>query len=243
MCSSPDAALESVAEVVGVRSTELLIRIRSCSCEAVLDTASANGRPFEEALAWDVLGNWPDALPCPDETVWFHGTRLPRETQFENGLLPLRDTLPDLTGVVSRLAREVGVSEQDIDSGQVSGSHSTKLVLIDTSGPYGSLLRTTVVHPTGAHRDFLDAPEIVIDLARSIAGSRAEEVLEMYRSQTRSCVVWFLGRESRRDVIVRSLAYIHDAMGENDDPGFWNTCFNGGGLRVLRSDIVRIEWL
>jgi hypothetical protein len=125
----------------------------------------------------------------------------------------------------------------------MTGSHSVKLTLADKSGPYGSLLRETVVTPTGAHRDFLASPEIVYDLAHSIAGPRAAEVLDLYRARTNRCVVWFANREPRSDVIKHALAYVHHVVRGDDDPGFWNTSFNGGGVGVPASDIVKVEWI
>jgi hypothetical protein len=125
----------------------------------------------------------------------------------------------------------------------MSASHSIKLRLADHSGPYGSLLREVVVRPTGAHRDFLDTPEIVYDLAQFVGGSAASRIREMYRSRTRRCIVWFIGREHRPDVLKHALMYVHHAVRGENDPGHWNTCFNGGGKGIPREDILKVEWL
>jgi hypothetical protein len=86
-------------------------------------------RPFEDVLAREILGGWPEELVAPDEVVWFHGTRLPAPTDFSDGLLPFKTCLPHLNDVVEQLARETGVPDQLLHKGEVSGSLEMKLTL------------------------------------------------------------------------------------------------------------------
>jgi hypothetical protein len=242
-CSSRKAAFQSVAHIAGVTEADLWQTLVSCSDDHLLAEARFTGRTVEDVLARHVLGQSVEEFSPPREIVWFHGTRLSRETNFSMGLLPLKKCLPHLEYVVEQLAREVGVTIDEIQKGERSASHVTKLALIEKIGPYGSLFREVGVHPTGAHGDFLDSPEIVCDLARSIGGARAEEILDLYRLRAARCVVWFIGREPRSNALTSAIKYVHAIAQNDDEPGHSNTCFDGHGQAVPSADIVKVEWL
>jgi hypothetical protein len=242
-CSAPNPAIASLATLLGVGERELVRRLDSVDEASLLHESRRTRRPPEDALTRCIAGSWPEDIAPPAEVVWFHGTRLSRSTDFREGLLPFNATLPRLTSAVEELALEVGVARVRLHMGEMSGSHSMKVALGARSGPYGSLLRETVVRPTGAHRDFLDTPEIVFDLAHSVGGTSAPAILDLYRQRTCRCVVWFVARDPRRDVTKFALMYAWSCAQSSDDPGYWNTCFNGGGIAVPSSDIVKIEWL
>ena len=86
-------------------------------------------------------------------------------------------------------------------------------------------------------------PEIVYDLAHSVGGEHADEILALYRSRTYRCIVRFVSCEPRADVIKRALAYVHHAIHGDDEPAFWNTCFDGEGKAVPVEQILSLEWL
>ena len=192
-----------------------------------------------------VVGAWPEEFPPPEEIVWFHGTRLPQSTDFNQGLLPFKATLPRLTETIENLAIEAGVPRDFLHQGDMSGSHSMKLMLADRSGPYRFLLlRDVVVRPSGAHRDYLDTPEIVLTyLAHSVGGESTAQILDLLRNRTSRCVVWFVGRERREDVLKHALMYVYRVIHSDGDPNHWNTCFNGDGKTVPFRDILKVEWL
>lgn len=229
--------------VLGLSEPALADSLRACSEHSLLAESDRARRAPEDALMRQIVGAWPEDFPPPQEIVWFHGTRLPRSTDFREGLLPFTASLPGLIETVERLAIEVGVPHELLHKGEMSGSHSMKLALADESGPYGSLLRDVVLRPTGAHRDFLDTPEIVYDLAHSVGSTGAAQIIELYRRRTSRCVVWFIGRDRRQDVLKHALMYTYRVIHADGDPNHWNTCFNGRGKTVSFDDILNVEWL
>ena len=95
----------------------------------------------------------------PTETLWFHGTRVPRDTDFSEGLLPLADRLPVLEAEIEGLALELGLPSERLRQGEVNPSYGAKLGLVGKTGPNGCLLRESVLRPVGAQRNYLDSPE------------------------------------------------------------------------------------
>ena len=131
-CSSRKGTLESLASVTGQQVSALYADLAAYAPEAVLKKFGA-GRPYEDALVKKLFGQWPETMSPPDEVVWFHGTRLPRVTTFDEGLLPFKVCLPSLTQTIEQLALEVGVPPAMLHKGETSGSHAIKLQLIDVS--------------------------------------------------------------------------------------------------------------
>lgn len=242
-CSTVELTLVSLARLGRRDADALRAQLAALSEEALNDDARRDQRPHEEVLAKLIFGVSAEDISQPDETIWFHGTRVARDTDFSDGLLPLDEVLPSLRAQIQTLAYEVGVPRDGRPHGEMSGSHSAKLDLLGRSGPNGSLLRDAVVAPSGAQRDYLFCPEIVEDLAEHMGGPHASDVLDLYRRRTHPCIVWFVSRDKRPDAISRALMYAWASVNEDEDPGFWNTCFEGWGRKVPFADIVRVEWL
>jgi hypothetical protein len=241
-CSSVEVAKASVAVVVQMSVSDLTARLESFDSDSYLRDHPDEVFDYETVLAFHVVGRGRTAVSHPDEIVWFHATRVPRDTNFRSrGLLPLKACISDLHEHVTSIARELGI-ERNV--GETSGSYAAKLNRLNIQGPSASLLMDAAVNPGSTHRNFLESPEIVEDIAREIAGFEpANDILNRYRESTEACVVSFRSREARPDVVSRTLAYLHSSMRGGSDPVFWNTCFDGAGQAVPPADIVDVQWI
>jgi hypothetical protein len=240
-CSSVTSATETLAVVLGISTSELVGRLRAFDDEAYRRDHPEEFFWYENVLASEVLPRRADDIAPPDEVVWFHATRVPRESRFQSeGLLPLRDCIDGLRRDVTLIARDLGIAGSE---GTISGSFAAKRSRLEVQGPSASLLRDAAVNPGTTHRNFLESPEIVEDIAMEIGGPRFEEILARYKAKTTPCLVSFRSEDARPDVVVRALAYLHSTIRGGSDPVFWNTCFDGEGRRVPPADIVQVEWL
>lgn len=242
-CSDRDAAIDSVARLAGLGPSDLLRRLKHCSFEEMAARATDEGCAPEDVLPKLILGGRLVVPSRPVEVMWFHGTRVIRATEFKNGLLPMAACLPGLVQMVEQLAVEAGLAVSDLNKGQKSSSQIGKLSVAGQSGPYASLIREHVVHPQISDHNYLDGPEMVVDLAQSVAGPYAPRVLDLYRSKTAPCIVWFLGLSAIEDVLACAMRYIYAVVHDEPDPAEWNTCFDGGGQAVPASRILKREWL
>lgn len=234
-CSSFETALRSLANSLCIEEGDLRARL-------VRNKPDAGFKADLRRWSYEDLVLERCDLECvvPDSVVWFHGTRVPPETTFSDGLLPLASCIERLQAVVTEIADSLAIPE---GVGSASPSFCMKLQRLPLQGPNGSLLRDAVLRPKRPQRDFLRSPEIVDDLAEERGGERFGEIVAEYRRRTKSCIVTFQSREPRVDVVKQALAYCHGSLHGQDEPTHWNTCFNGGGRPVLASDILKVEWL
>jgi hypothetical protein len=237
-CSDSESTRHSLSEVLNVLPETLQCRILSFDFNKV-----SAGRPLDlgEALVQEVCGSDVSSAPTPDEIIWFHATRVQQEPQFAaDGLLPLKTCLGKIENGIRDMALARGFT---LKKCAPSFSYASKLGSLAKQGPCASLLREAAEKPGSEHCNFLDAPEIVVDICQHLFGNEADAVLEEYRNHTRPCVVSFVSRAVRGDVIGRALWYLHDCMLNKEERTFSNTCFDGHGIAVPSVDIVAVDWL
>jgi len=139
------------------------------------------------------------------------------------------------------------VSREIVKLGQSDG-HSAHLIAMKTSGPprggpHAFLVRAAITQRLAVNNDYLDAPEIVVDLARVMAGQNALALLDAFRGTTVPCIVKFGSRDLRNDVTAVTPLYCYLATKRKPPGIFCNTCFNGEDLRVPYDDVVDVEFL
>ncbi len=238
-CRSPEGALLSLAQILGINATQLRARLEQERVDAAF-TRDLTQFAYDELVWARVVARLGSDVGAQAQVVWFHATRVPRDTPFQQcGLLPLKDCLGGLRQRVEALA---GALRIPLDAGVANASYGFKLAALEKQGPCAFLLRDAALG-LGKTRNFLKTPEIVEDLAEAVGGARAAEILAEYQRTTPQCLVTFRTRDSRAVIARCALAYCHAWLHGDEDPLFWNRCFDGRGQAVPPSDLLSIEWL
>lgn len=217
-CDSFDTALGSLAALTKIEAPELSRRLLTVPLDA-FETRSADlGMHDATAWLWRRLVESDDAPPVPDVVYWFHATRVLRDTDFRDGLLPL-------PAAAVRLEQLFGPSRR-------SRAFAEKVGHRASWGPFGHLVREAAFSPMQNH--FFSAPEAVVDLGYD---------LDTYRGATVPCIVKFRARDSREDVAELALLYCFFATW--GQPADWDcsTTWSGDGNAVQREDIIRVDFL
>jgi hypothetical protein len=238
-CRSPERALSSLAGVLGIDAAQL----RASLEQERVDTAFTRDLAqfgYDELVWARIVARLGGDVGAQAQVVWFHATRVPRDTPFQRrGLLPLKDCLGGLRQRVEHLARTLRIP---LGTGVANGSYCSKLAALERQGPCAVLLRDAALGQ-GKTRNFLKAPEIVEDLAEAVGGARAADILAEYQRTTLPCLVTFRTQDSRTALARAALAYCHAWLHGDEDPLFWNRCFDGQGQAVPPSDLLSVEWL
>src|ERR1700728_3612008 len=93
-CESLDSALASLSCLLGIKKRELktnLLRIKPDEFET-----NPNREIEWKRDLWNRLMGSATSAPAPRIIHWFHATRVPPETDFKEGILPLNMILPTL---------------------------------------------------------------------------------------------------------------------------------------------------
>lgn len=231
-CTSAEDAMTSVARIVGVSVDELRRRLRAYDFRAHYDRA---GHLDYRDSVWDeVAQDCATRSSYDGDALWFHATRVPRDTPFhEQGLLPSASCIDGIHELVGGIVRELSITQR----GKPSSSYLTKLEkLMPSEGPFAFLIRE---HGRSA-KEFLKAPELVRDIAEALAGDAAHRVLEVYRARTVPCLVVFRTHAIHLKDLKGALAYCHNAVTAPDEPWGEHVCVNLGGRAV---PVERVEWL
>ena len=203
-CSSLDSTLSSLSLIIGSPQQDLIKNLNSFEYEIYTSTKRSGGMvpdPYEKAVLLSLIRGRLSEPPIPDATVWFHSTRVPRSTDFQStGLLPLKACLPAIENTIRQIASDLGVYLPGGSFGNAM-SYSGKMQSLNCQGPDAFLIRDTAMNPLDGS-SFLDAPEIVRDLAEKHGGNRSPEVLDEYKKRTSPCIVSFISKIQRADVLV-----------------------------------------
>jgi hypothetical protein len=232
-CESEDLALTSLAGLLGENPQKLKASLTSLKPEEL--EAAAESQDGNDAL-WNKIVGSGTRSPIPRVIHWFHATRVRPETDFSEGILPLSLILPAIRSCLISLA-----------TGETSAGSSTALLspgfqyVLKTSnsihqGPHAFLVRDAITRRASCTHDYLEIPEIVEDLGPSAS------VLEKFRATTKPCIVKFRSTEPRGDVTRIALSYCYSALWDRGMSLQNNTCFDGQGQTIPRSDIVCIEY-
>ncbi len=189
------------------------------------------------------------APTLPMEFCWFHGTRVPAGTTFEEGILPLGAVVPKLQErLIAELddpAAKEAVRRAFVNKGGNSFHFGNKLSHAVHGGPYAILVREVADHANalGQH-DYLRMPEIIEDLCEEVRADCGLDLLPTFEERWRPAVVKFVAPagDSGEFALAVALRYLRaiELDGRPDAGAVW--CFDGGNRTVPRAWIVGVEF-
>lgn len=241
-CESLSAALTSAGALLGVSPIDLERRLLAVEDDLLAPSSRNHWADPHEALLHETMGVQLPTLPPVPAVLWFHATRAEPGATFAEGLLPTDQVLPRLEARLRDLARTV--TEQGppcIDQGGLARLHGKRRGG-GLAGPFAFSIRGVAANPSTARNFTRQVPEVVEELALSIAPDRSAGICAAYRDVTRRCIVTFVAREQPAKLLARALYYAYlELRGIDPEPA--NTNFAGGGQPVPGADIIRVDFL
>lgn len=247
-CSSLESAQRSVAALLDIDSSDLRRRLASFHYEDV-DSSIRRLGPYEHLLVEQALELSPDSLPQPDSVVWFHGTRVPPDTTFQDGLLPLSKVIERVWDLLGRLAAEMATIAQwrefrESMEGNAAQQYFRKIGHRDNEGPFGFLVREnlTAIDHDGALHDFLSVPELVEDICAAYQEMYGLPLLNRFRDATTPCIVSFRTGARPADDVLAAITYLHCQLRHVELRETCQTGYSANGETIPFANIVDVEW-
>lgn len=231
-CETPDSALSSLSEILGVAPIMLLDSLRSTEINADDLTDEV-----EQKLADKFLK---EAMELDFSVCWFHGARLHRShTLWTEGLLPTHMVEPRMRVLLQSLSE--GLEQQGNSRFSISRTFKPT-----REGPFGMLCRTAVVTPAGCNGSYVFRPELVDDIAGELLGENFRALTDRFASESDPCVVHFEGPPTE-STLKKALRYVYETRIEVRDDvesaASSNTFFDGGGEAIPPGRILKLEFL
>lgn len=127
---------------------------------------------------------------CFEETCFFHASRVPRNTTFDEGLVPLNEVIDRTSNFLYTLVSE-NISRADWEAcvGDTinSGSSSLAWKLKNQKGPFGFLFKESAM----SEGSFLKGPDLVFDFHKATLERFNLDLMKLYEEQTEPVVVKF----------------------------------------------------
>lgn len=190
------------------------------------------------------------APTLPTEFCWFHGTRVPAGTTFEEGILPLGAIVPSLQErLVAELedpASRAAVLRAFATKGGNSFHFGNKLSHEVHSGPFAILVREVAdyANELGQH-DYLRMPEIIEDLCDEVKAECGLDLLPIYEERWRPAMVKFVapGGVSGEGGLTAALRYLRACAleGKPDKGAVCN--FDGENRAVPVGQVLKVEFV
>lgn len=243
-CTDFETTLASVSRACSMSSENLVALLKS-----IATSPDADELPIWERVVLEMCGTR-DSVPVPDSVCWFHATRVPIGTRFEEGLLPTSLVQPRIDAELCALAIRLGLCKQkEWSTISRSGPAAHRLRWkranrpID-DGPHGFLVREVVLHREGlAIPDYFASPEITSEICRSLPKRIGAPLLAAYTGERYPVLVKFRSRLQLKGPMATALNYLHTKLTSDSLSLRCSRGFCGGGIPISREDLIEISFL
>lgn len=249
-CESRESAEASVLAAFGCTQAALRAFLQDPShlahFEANWQTIPVDFHRFLMQRAQATLGT--PVLPA--EFCWFHSTRVPAGTTFEEGILPLGAVVPTLQErLVAELddpAAQAAVRRAFANKGGNSFHFGEKLSHEVHSGPYAILVREVADYANElSQHDYLRMPEIIEDLCEEVRAECGLDLLPVYEERWRPTMVKFVDPAGDSGEYALGIAMLYlravELEGKPDGGAVW--CFDGENQAVPAEQILKVEFV
>ena len=245
-CSSLDAALKSLGHLLVMSGDELRLRLSQIDLKW-----EGSGMAPEDQLVRAFGYEDQSDLPAPAGIRWFHATRAPESTTFEEGILPTPAALPKLwesLGVVASQWSSPAEWEEyrrsfDRTDRFFSQQFHRKAIAPGWEGPFAFLVRDAAIGRRGDHKEFTQICETLEDICADYEDVTGLPLRRAYEEATRPCLVVFTTPSSGYGAVRAALNYAHRTIQGLKHSLECNANYNGLGEAVPSAWIDQVEWL
>ena len=247
-CGSFDSALNSLVSIFGCTPELLREFLSNSEIDQYFENNPQLNVCFKEYIYEIVLEHIGEPQ-MPDLVTWFHTTRVPAITNFEEGILPLSKILPKLKTMLIDLIDDDLLKEQfskALVENEINDFHySNKTNNMMHWGPYAILVRNVAFQAKelGQH-DYLDMPEIIEDICNGFKNISGIDLFEQFRGKLKPAIVKFTSiNETEEDCIATALCYVRSSIMQGKVDQNCVYCFNGNNKPIPYLDIVCVEFV
>lgn len=235
-CHSVETTYASLASILGVHRGAIDAFLDSCDPEE-------DWEPDPERRDANVFARFQDRYAPNtqyDATCWFHLTRRPAGTTFEEGLQPLRAALPGLLDWSwTALGESARPDEWEAFAASVADGHGGGGLLRSRAldayqqGPFGWLVRDFAFYESPKRDYFRRLPEAAEDLFVSIETRFGVDLTQTYLDRSSSFAVTFRTPTSSVACLGTALYYL---LVSRRGSGLDSDC---GGFQTMRGEAVQ----
>lgn len=186
----------------------------------------------------------------PSEICWFHGTRVPSGTKFQDGIVPLGQRLDSLEEAIRATLdndqHQEQVRKAFARKGGCAYHFREKITNAMHWGPYAILIRELAFHAEScSQHDYLGMPEIIDDLCEEIRNACQLDLLPIFKERWQPALVKFV---AAADSLVEAylgvaLCYLRSALLDGAPDSNSVMCFDGGSVPVSPEQIIRVDFV
>ena len=231
-CSSYESTRKSLLDIFSTTEEKLNSVLQSIN-PFEISCKSPEKALYDEAC--DILGHPKGNI----SVVWFHGTRIEDESLFyELGIL----TKSKAKKFIEPRLKELSEGMESFGANPFSMSLSGKQGDHD-EGPFAFLFRDIAIHAPSPNHNYLDAPEIVEDIAGTLLGENYSQLVSRFKETSTPCLVSFIS-DSKGYEVPQALFYLK--LVEDGEPHFEaassaNTFFDSENIIVSPDRIKSVE--
>ena len=245
-CENFESTLNCVSEIFHHDRSKILALLRSIDLENIYESQTP-AHPPDEFLYRAIVAKFGPPKPL-NQVCLFHLTSVAPNTTFDGGILPLGESIEILWDTLLKIfiGTKIHKNLTDLRSQGVK-DHLYSLKTPDPFhwGPFAMLVRESAFNPEelGNH-DYLRCPEIIEDICNGYEKRYSESIYERVVKNLHPCIVKFRSKKwIDMDLIKVAIYYLHMAVNNSEWDHSANTCFDGKGESVPKSDIIKVEFL
>lgn len=231
-CTNYDTALESLANIFNVSKSVIISVLEGVNPFHNLS------QPPEDSL-YDHMCSEIGEPSHSINVIWFHGTRIEDENLFrEHGILTKTEARRFIEPRLREMADGLESGGSNPFSMSLSGKHGPH-----DEGPFAFLIREVAIKAPSPYHNYLDAPEIVEDMAGIFLGQNYQQLVDRFKSVTKPCVVSFLAEPKGYELphVILYVKLVLDGEMELDAGSAANTFFDSEGIVVSPERIQNVE--
>jgi len=246
-CESYSSSLGSICTLYGITRHDIITFLRKIDVEeeykskVIYDTCDDHIKNLFES-------RFGKPIKRIRKTRWFHLTRVPMNTDFSEGILPLHEVLGRIWDTMEAIL--VDPQEKNNISALKSSyvpdfQYNLKTHDHHHSGPYAMLVRDAAFNAKHINNhDYLGVPEIIEDICNGYREAYGCCIYSTIVAALKKCIVKFESSKCISEhLIAPALLYCWCKANAADFHPFANTCFDSGGKAIPKGRIIRVEFL
>jgi hypothetical protein len=233
-CSNYGSIKSSLCSIFRADEDSLILKIRS------IDIRSNYDNPPEDIIYSEIIQKF--GMPNSDASViWCHATRVEDEYSFlRHGILPKSSMRKILYPRLETLAEGLECEGKNPFSNSIFGK---EFLGKDDEGPFAFLFKDVAIHAPGVNHSYVEAPEMVEDIAGTLLGQNFQQLVERFQAITKPFIVSF-SADLQIHELTRALLYlklVEDGYGHFEAASAANTFYTADGNPIPTSRIIKIE--
>ena len=247
-CENYDSSIKCLADAYAAKISDVEVFLSALDLEKEYRTRKISV-PSDEYLAGLFQSRFGRPVHVWNTICWFHLTRVPANTDFAEGILPLRLALEKIWRALISVqddARKKAILESLRDKGVPDFQYKHKVGVALHDGPYAILVRESAFHSAAiGNHDYLKMPEIIEDICNGYEQDTGECIFDEIANAFKPCIVKFEESDlaDDRHLMHVVLYYCWSKCRNEELCHLANTCFDANGRIIPRSAIRKIEFL